>query len=237
MALTGWCGGGAITTLSGAEESVGEVDHMAEKQRTFATPLGTASQGRVEFARGASRVTIGSDGEMPDLLRARFESVAPMVLADDGRVTIEYPRISPSEWLHPNRRAADIVLNGAIPWELVFGGGVSRLRADLRGLALSRLDIAHGASDLEVVLPKPEGVTHLRVGGGASDASFRRPAGVAVAVSVAGGSSRLTLDNQGYPSIGGATFLSSPNGREAADRYEIEIGGGASDLTITESDE
>jgi hypothetical protein len=208
---------------------------MAVKQSTFATPLGTASRGHLEFARGASRVTIGSDGGMPDLLRARFESVAPMVLADDGRVTIEYPRISPSEWLRPNRRAADVVLNGAIPWELVFGGGVSRLRADLRGVALRRLEIAHGASDLEVVLPEPEGVTRLRVGGGASKVTFRRPAGVAVALSIAGGSSKLTLDDLGYPSIGGGMRLSSRNGGEAADRYEIEIGGGASELTVAES--
>ena len=210
---------------------------MHNDQTEFATPLGSAQAGRLEFARGASRVTIKADGGMSDLFRARFEGTVPMMLADAGRVTIEYPRLSPSEWLLPNRRAADVELNASVPWELVFGGGVSRLRADLSGLALRSLVIMGGASDLDVLLPQPLGVVHLRVGGGAAKVVLRRPVGVAAAVAIAGGVSKLALDDDQFGAVGGETHLASTGAGEAPDRYEIQIGGGASELTIAEGDQ
>jgi hypothetical protein len=197
----------------------------------FTTPLGSAGHGRLEFARGAARVTIRGD-EISDLFRGRFIGAAPMVLGDDGRVTVEYPRLSPSEWLRPDRRAADVVLNSAIPWELVFSGGVFRLHADLTPLTLRSLEIRRGASDLDVFLPRPQGVVRIRVGGGASKVAFRRPVGVAVRLSIAGGASKLTLDDQHFGSLGHRTRLNAGPGADDRDRYEIEIGGGASELTV-----
>jgi hypothetical protein len=208
---------------------------MASKQSEFATPLGSATRGRLEFARGGSGITIRGDGDMDDLVRARFEGTVPMVLADDGKVTIEYPLVSPSEWLRPDRRRAELVLNHAVPWELVFSGGVSRLRADLAGLALRSLEIARGASALELGLPEPAGAVRIRVGGGASKVLLRRPRGVAVDVSVGGGVSNLAFDDQRWGAVGGELHLASPLAAEHDDRYEIEIGGGASELTIAEA--
>ena len=209
---------------------------MRRDTTEFRTPLGSERDGRLEFARGASRVTIQANGGMPDLFRARFEGAVPMMLADDGRVTIEYPRLLPSEWLRPNRRAADVELNPSVPWELVFGGGVSRLRADLRGLALRSLVIMGGASDLDVVLAQPRGVVQLRVDGGAANVALRRPAGVAVDVRIEGGVSKLALDDQRFGALGRETRLASPGAGVAPGRYEIRVGGGATDLAIAESD-
>jgi hypothetical protein len=207
---------------------------MAISQREFAAPLGHASHGRIAFARGASRVAIRAT-EGTDLVRARFRGVAPMVLADDGMVTIEYPRVSPSEWLRPDRRAADIDLNAAVPWELAFGGGVSKLRADLGRMTLRSLDILRGASDVEIELPQPRGAVRIRIAGGASGVSLRRPAGSAATVSIAGGLTRLTFDDERIGSMGGNTRLVSPGAEEAVDRYEVEIGGGASKLMIAQA--
>jgi hypothetical protein len=209
---------------------------MRTKRSEFAAPLGSASRGRLEFARGASRVTIRSDDEMDDLVQARFDGVGPMVLADDGKVAVEYPRVSPSEWLHPNGRAADVALQAAIPWELVFSGGVSRLRADLTRIALDRFEIERGASDLELVLPEPRGVVSVRIGGGVSKAALHRPAGVAVTLSISGGVSKLVFDNEGWGAIGGGVQLASEGAHDAVNRYEIHVGGGANVLTIAESD-
>ena len=204
---------------------------MPGTQSDFATPLGSVTSGRLQFARGASRVTILGDGDSDDLIRARFEGTVPMVLADGGNVTIEYPLVSPSEWLRA-RRAATVMLNAAIPWELVFSRGVSRLRADLTCLTLRFLEIVRGATDLQVVLPEPHGVVRLDVSGGASNVALLHPPGAAVVVAVAGGVNKLEFGGQLYGSIGRETRLASAGAGERPDRYEIEIGGGASQLTI-----
>jgi hypothetical protein len=209
---------------------------MASKPTDFAAPLGSATSGRLEFARGASRVTLRVDGDLLDLARARFLGVVPMVLADDGRMTIEYPLVSPSEWLRPNRRAADVALNPSLPWDVVFSRGVSKLRADLAGLSLRSLEIGSGANDVELDLPEPQGVVPLRVKGGVSKVTLRRPAGVPVSLVIAGGASKIALDDQAWGSIGGETRLASLDADGKPDRYEIEIGGGASQLTIAEGE-
>jgi hypothetical protein len=208
---------------------------MLTKERDFAAPLGTASRGRLEFARGASGVTIRADGGMENLVRARFDGVTPMVLADDGKVTIEYPRVSPSDWLHPHRRAAELTLHASVPWEVVFSGGVSRLGADLADVELRGLEIERGASEVELALPEPRGVVRVRIGGGVNNASLRRPGGVPVVLSISGGVSRLVFDAEGWGAIGSPTRMTTPGAEEAPDRYEIEIGGGANRLTIAES--
>ena len=53
---------------------------------------------------------------------------------------------------------------------------------------------------------------------------------------IAGGASKLTFDEQRLGAVGGETQLASPGAERASDRYEIEIGGGASELTIAVHD-
>jgi hypothetical protein len=193
---------------------------LGRRRNELALPRGSATAARLEFARGASRVTIGGRIGMDDLVRARFAGMEPMVLAHDGRVTIEYPLASPSEWLTPNRRAADVALNASVPWELIFSGGVSRLRADLRDVVLRSLEIARGASDVEVDLPEPQGIVSVRIGGGASKVTIRRPAGVGARVSIEGSS----VVHGSIAAHGAST---------SRNRFEIELGGGASEVTIS----
>jgi hypothetical protein len=207
---------------------------MSSRPNIFAAPLGSAERGHLEFARGAARVTIAAGAEPDDLASARFDGSMPMVFADDGRLTIEYPRVSPSDWLHPSRRAAEVALNPSIPWELVFSGGVAKLRGDLGDLQVRGLEIRRGANDVRIDLPAPVGVVPIRIGGGASKVTLRRPAGTAVIVAVEGGTSKLEFDDERHGSLGGPTRLASPGATEAVNRYEIEIGGGASQLSIAE---
>jgi len=210
---------------------------MTTSQHEIAAPLGAATEGRLEVAAGASHLTLSSHETATQLYRARFEGVVPMVLAHEGRVTIEYPRRSPSEWLRADRRAAQIALNRSLPWTLVFPGGVRGLCADLRHLTLSGLEIGGGASDVHVVLPRPRGVVWVRVAGGASGIRLNRPAASAARLHLAGGASAIAFDDRRIGAIGGHTRLASPGAEETADRYEIEIGGGASALAIWERDD
>jgi hypothetical protein len=81
-------------------------------------------------------------------------------------------------------------------------------------------------------LPPPIGAVPVAIGGGASQVTLRRPREVPIRLRVRGGASKLAFDEQSFGAIGGRTQLQSEGFREAGDRYEITIGGGASQFTV-----
>jgi hypothetical protein len=207
-----------------------ETPANAARSRDFSAPLGSVTDGRLQFLSGASSVTVHTDPSTVDLYRARFEGVVPDVRAEGGAVAVEYPwTLHPFDW---RKRSADVVLNGSIPWEIGFDGGLSRLRADLSGLRLGSFSASGGVSRVELLLAEPSGKVFILFDGGASDVTVRRPKHVAACIFVGGGVSKLALDDQHFGAIGGETRRESPDYAEATDRYEIVITGGASNVTI-----
>jgi DNA-binding MarR family transcriptional regulator len=197
----------------------------------FAAPLGSVTGGRLVFERGASDIFVGVDPSIEELFRARFEGPASQVRAQDGTVTVRQRRRHlPS--LGRDNRANEIWLNESIPWEVEVRGGTSHLAADLGKLELVSLEIKGGASKVELTLPPPSGTVPLRVLGGADGLTVRRPKGVATRVRVSGGASEVVFDEQRHGAVGGETSLQSPGYEHAADRYDVEVSGGVSGLTI-----
>jgi DNA-binding MarR family transcriptional regulator len=197
----------------------------------FSAPLGSAQSGRVVFANGASRLILRAASGMDDLYRARFEGPVPKVEVADGTVTFRYPRRFSGlfEW---RSRSGEVTLNAAVPWEVEVRGGAYRVEADLSGLRLTSFVLTRGLSDVDLTLPEPSGVVPVRLSGGASEVNIRRPAGVEARLSMKGGVSKLTFDEQSFDAVGGTLRLQSPRHREAPDRYEIEVSGGASKVTV-----
>ncbi len=72
----------------------------------------------------------------------------------------------------------------------------------------------------------------MRIRGVASSAAFRRPAGVPVAVRVAGGVSRLRVDGRSRERSAGLKRYIGPGYAESPDRYELEVLGGASEVIV-----
>jgi hypothetical protein len=208
---------------------------VADRAGDFSAPLAGVTAARLEFRRGASRVTIRSAG-MDELFRAHFEGHVPEVATDRGTVAIRYRPLSAGDWARlawlMDEHSADIALNASVPWELEVRGGVSRLEADLAGLQLTGFEIRGGASHVELALGEPRGIVPIRVRGGVSHVTIWRPAEVPVAAAVRGGVSRLALDDQRFGAIGGETRITTGAWRQATSGYDIEIMGGASHLTV-----
>ncbi|HET9552412.1 MAG TPA: MarR family transcriptional regulator [Anaeromyxobacteraceae bacterium] len=198
--------------------------------REVTVALDGATRGWLEFSAGAARVQLRANAPAGSLLAARFDGKPPKVTARDGHVTIAYARFGAFGW---GKQGAQVSLSAAVPWELELRGGVAKLDADLRGLDLRSLEIRGGAHAVAVTLPPPTGVVLVRLTGGASDVSFRRPPGTAARLRVAGGAASLVFDSQRLGAVGGTVVLESPGGAEAADRYEIELLGGAAGLEVT----
>jgi hypothetical protein len=198
--------------------TTGTVDELAAS-------LGSVDVGHLVFLRGASHLTIGVDGSMDELYRARFDGKVPDIAVEGGTVAVRY---RPS--LHPTR--GEITLSGRIPWDIEGRWGMSHVVADLEDLELLGLEISAGCSHVEMRLPRPRRAVRVRIGGGASQVELIRPTGVPVGVHIGGGASKLALDDFHLGSVGGGTDWRSPDYDEAAARYDLEIGAGASQVTV-----
>ncbi len=191
----------------------------------LAAPLVSVDVARLVFTRGAAHLTIRVDGSMEDLYRARFEGKVPDIRVDGGTVVVT-SRMS----IRPTR--GEIVLSGRVPWAIEGAFGMSDVAADLEDLDLRSLEISGGTSAIEVSLPRPEEPTRIRIGGGASDVELIRPTGVPVRVRIGGGASKLAVDDFRVASAGGGIDWRSPDFDQVEGRYDIEIGAGASKVTV-----
>jgi hypothetical protein len=199
----------------------------------FAAPLGSLSSGHLLFVSGASNVTVHADPSMEDLYCARFEGQVPTVGVQAGTISIEYPRYPPSDqrfyWLE---RRAEVALNASIPWHIEVRGSISRLTADLHEVRLGSLKLVGGASRTKVILPRPSGTVSVRILGGASNVTIHRPEGVAARAHASGGITNLTFDEKHFGAIGGDVNLQNPDYDAVANRYDIEVTGGANNMTL-----
>jgi DNA-binding MarR family transcriptional regulator len=193
-------------------------------------PLAGLLNGRLQFTKGAGKVTVRGDAGLTDLYRASFEGQPPDVSASGGVVTIQQRRrFRPFDW---RRQSSEVTLNATIPWSIVLRGGMWKLTADLRPLRLESLEIAGGASDIEIWLPAPAGVVPVKMSGGASEVMLHRPRGTAVRAVISGGASQLVFDGQRLSAVGGRNRLESTGFDDAVDRYEMRFSGGASQVVI-----
>jgi DNA-binding MarR family transcriptional regulator len=221
--------------LTGAAELARErgrdKDESAGGDALGRAPIGDAQQGRLRFPAGAQRLALRG-ARIKDLYRATFAGKQPQVTVDpSGEVSIQYKGFS---WLGARDISAQLTLSSALPWSIEIRRGVSHLDADLRELQIHAIEINGGASESELSLPRPRGTSTLKVLGGASRLSIRRPRNSAAQISVRGGASSLAFDSQRLGAVGGATRLSTPGWDTASDRWSIEVTGGASDLSVLE---
>lgn len=194
-------------------------------------PIGGAERGRLRFVSGAFRLELRG-ARIKDLYRATFHGRRPQVAAEaDGTVAVQYKGFS---WFGVRDVGAELTLTSQVPWAIEMRRGVSHLAADLRELQVASFEISGGVTESELLLPRPRGAATVRIGGGASRLTIRRPRGTAAQVIVRGGASNLVFDAQRLGAVGSTTRLATPGWDSAEDRWSIELTGGASELAVTE---
>ncbi len=212
------------------------VAERQESRRVFTTSLGSAASGRLEFVSRAWQVAIRAEASSGDLYRAHFAHPEPTVRVRGGTVVIDVGEVPLSELdLGWQEEHASIALSGRVPWRIDFRGGASQLTADLRGLRLTALEVNDGASRTVLTLPPPSGRVPVRILGGATSVAIHRPQGVRARVRVRGGVTTMVFDEQRVGVAAGELMLESPGGEQTAGCYDIEVSGGANQLTLDTS--
>ena len=196
----------------------------------FSAPLGSVEGGRLVFANGAARLTLRADPTMDGLYRARFEGAPPKVAVEGGTVT--FRRSRRFTLFDSRRHSEEVTLNTSVPWEIEVRGGAAQIEADLARLVLSSFVLKGGVSELDLTLPEPSGTVPIRLSGGASKVNVRRPAGVEARMDLKGGASKLAFDGQSFEAVGGTVRLRSTGYDGLPDRYDIEVSGGASEVSV-----
>jgi DNA-binding MarR family transcriptional regulator len=211
---------------------------------SYAAPVGGITRGHLVFVSGAPRIAVRGDAGLSELYRATFEGPVPRMRVRDGVVTVGYPRFAWFDWrthvgdqtvdasAHWRKDRGEIVLNSAVPWSLELRGGASRLSVDARTLRLESFDLKGGASRVSLVLPEPVGIVPVRINGGLNQIEIERPVGVAMRLSLHGGVNTVVVDGQTRSGTGQLS-VQTPGADSAANRYEIELTGGASKVVVS----
>jgi class 3 adenylate cyclase len=192
--------------------------------------LGPARVVRLRLVR-APNVTLGTDPSLAGLYSARYEGSPPRVRERGGVITIEYgPRFRPADW--GGRQAADIRLSPSVGWRIEAPRGLVGMRADLSRARFLGMEVEHAAVESELTLGRPAGPVQLWFRGGAREVTIHRPAGTAARLTVTGGSSGLTFDDQTYKAVAGQAAWQTSDFDQATDRYEIAFARGVRDLVV-----
>lgn len=195
----------------------------------FTAPLGGIRAGSLEFANGASELVIYGADRADELYRATFEGPQPSVRVHDGNIVVRHKRMGLLDW---DKHSGSVALNTTIPWRVAIRGGAAGVSVNVGELELRELVIEGGAARTEIFLPTPRGTVRMLVDGGASRFDIRRPAGVSAQIQLRGGANRMEFDGQRFGAVGGDLRLASQGWELATDRYDIEVRGGASRLSI-----
>lgn len=197
----------------------------------YSAPLGDLESARFVLQSEGIQLRLRAGDIAGALYQAYFEGPVPDVKVKEGVVTIRYPK---RLWLpSKEKRAADVILSTAVPWQIALNGGGALMTAELDGLNLLELEVNGAGSTFHVELPKPSRAVPIRLSGGGSGFTVQRPSGVAARVQRKGWGSGVSFDDQTVGETSGDGRLQSPNYEGAALRYDIEMSGSGSMITIT----
>jgi hypothetical protein len=162
-------------------------------------------------------------------LRARWNGPTPRI-HDRGLLTeVGYAAGARLRALATRHSRLGLTLDRRAPLAIEIAGGVSGLRAELRELDLRGLVVTGGATHVTLELPAPTSELPVRIEGGASRVTVRRPAGVPLSVEIDGGATGLEIDKERLGPMGGEVRAGAAGEGPA---IRLRVRGGASDLRI-----
>jgi hypothetical protein len=129
--------------------------------------------------------------------------------------------------------AVQVVLNSAVTWSLDLAGGTELSRVNLRGGKVGAIAVTAGSDVLDVSLPRPAGTLPFLLAGGVSQFLLSLPGGVPAQVTVGGGASFVSLDDQNLTGVAGGTVLTPPGWATATSRLAIDATAGFSRLAVS----
>jgi hypothetical protein len=199
-------------------------------------PVSELTAAVLDLSFGAADVSVHGESLGGALFKSHIEygGQKPDVSFDraSGRLTIS----DNSQGLRflfgpPGRRRIDLALESSLPWSIDISGGASHAMLALDNVPVKSLNLSGGANNITITLGKPTGTVAIDISGGASSVTIHRPAGVAVSIGASGGANSVRLDDHHLASFGDSSAQTAGYDA-AADRYRVDVSGGASNVSV-----
>jgi hypothetical protein len=197
--------------------------------------IGSLNHAAVQVDAGSATVTMqGSSSIGDDLFRAHIEYSGrkPDVSLDSSSGELHISQNDTSGFFFQSRRfALTLQLSSTVPWKIGVDTGASSNTFMLPTVHVASIDLNTGASKDDISVGAPSGTVPITINGGALTVNVHRPAGVAASVSVSGGAASLSFDGRQSKAVGTLTAQTSDYDH-ASDRYQIQVDGGACNVTV-----
>jgi hypothetical protein len=199
---------------------------------TVSAPVDGRSAATLAVVEGIGRITVHSGGTGGDLYRIRTPSRSgdvPTVTQRDGEFQLGFAAADRDNAVPPS---VDIDLDSAVTWRIRLAGGADSASLDLRGTAVSELDLASGLSTVEVWLPAPKATLMVRETGGVNQLVLHRRADVPARLTVGGGAGSVSIDGSSHTGVAAGGQFTTAGWAGATDRLDIDAVGGVSQVQI-----
>ncbi|TMD33365.1 MAG: hypothetical protein E6I95_09030 [Chloroflexi bacterium] len=196
--------------------------------------VGSLNHATVTVDVGAANVTMRAGSSNDDLFRAHIEYSGPKpdVSLDQSSGELRIDQSNASGFFFQRHRfVLDLQMNPSVTWKIVVNSGASSDTFKFTGVHVASIELNTGASHEDITLGSPSGTVPITINGGALTAIVHRPSGVEASASVSGGAVNLSFDGRQTHAIGS---LAAQTGdyNSATDRYQIQVDGGASNVTV-----
>lgn len=196
--------------------------------------VGSLNQATLNVDAGAATMSVeGSSSLGSDLYRAHVEygGTKPTISLDRSTGNLRIFKNNDFSFFANRRFVVNLQLNSAVSWNVIANTGASNDTLKLSAVKVGSIALNAGASRTDITLGRPTGIVRISVEGGAITLRLHRPTGSEAFVHVSGGAVNLSADGRQLHGVGDESWQSAGYDR-AADAYQVEINGGASNVTV-----
>jgi hypothetical protein len=187
---------------------------------SLSAPLGGRQAAVFDLASGATAMTIRSTDLGDELYR--ISAREPRVATEGDRISLQ---TEPSA-------AVDVQLSTRVRWTVRLSGGATEQNVDMSAGGLAAVELAGGASRIELTLPRPDGTLPVRLTQGADQFLVHGVAGIPAQVRIGSGAGLVTLGTETHSGVAAGTLYKPDGWDRAANRYDIDAVAGLSHLTL-----
>ncbi|QSB12800.1 hypothetical protein JQS43_14010 [Natronosporangium hydrolyticum] len=223
----------ALTVFVATRGSEPDGAVAGDADRVVSGPVGGREQATFVLLDGASSVTLRAEPLDDVLYRASTPdggAELPVASQDGDEVRVEL--VDSGE---PGSSALAVVLNSDVQWQIRILGGATEQIIDLGEGSVGSVELAGGASRIELTLPPPQGTTTVRMSEGAGDWYVYQVGDAPVQVHIGAGAGAVTIDGAVESGVAGGTVFTPDGWEAAADRVDIDAAAGVSALVVERS--
>ena len=143
-------------------------------------------------------------------------------------------RLFLSHSAHPGSGVVDVAVNSTVGWTLHLNAGVRQTVLDMAAGKVDGIELAGGASRVELILPRPKGLVQVRMTGGVNQFLVRLAKLTPVRVQADSGAGQVTLGGSIHRGIAPGQSFTAYGWGDGTAGIDLQAVAGMGGLTVTD---